>query len=71
MEELFTIIPIYNSLDNYAKEKVKLQKAGKLISDFDLLIGVTSTSNDLIMVSNNEKHLKRITNIKIENWTKN
>lgn len=70
MEELFTVIPIYNSLDNYAKEKVKLQKTGNLIPDFDLLIGVTSISNKLVLVSNNEKHLKRISNIELENWTK-
>lgn len=70
MEELFTVIPIYNSLDYYAKEKVKLQKSGNLISDFDLLIGVTSIPNDLVLVSNNEKHLGRITNIELENWTK-
>jgi len=67
MEELFSVIPIYNSLDNYAIEKVKLQN---LIPDFDLLIGVTAVSNSLVLVSNNERHLKRISHIELENWTK-
>lgn len=70
MEELFTVVPIYNSLDFFAKEKVKLQKEGNLIPDFDLLIGATSISNDMILVSNNEKHLKRISTIKLENWVR-
>ncbi len=69
MEELFTVVPIYNSLDFFAKEKVRLQQEGNLIPDFDLLIGATSISNDLVLVSNNQKHLRRISNIKLENWT--
>ncbi len=68
MEDLFTVIPIYNSLDKFAQEKVRLQKTGKLIPDFDLLIGVTSLTNDLKMVTNNVNHLGRIEGIKIENW---
>jgi tRNA(fMet)-specific endonuclease VapC len=35
------ILPIFHSLDLYAKEKARLQKAGTPIDDFDLLIGVT------------------------------
>ena len=68
MEELFTVLPIYSSLDEFAKEKSRLRKEGVLIPDFDLLIGVTSTTNDLIMVTNNVKHLQRINIIRIENW---
>ena len=68
IERLFTIIPIYGAFDQYAK--VRLRKEGALISDFDLLIGVTSVTDGLIMVTNNEKHLKRINSIQLENWTK-
>ena len=63
-----TILPIYNSLSLYAKEKARLRKIGNLIDDFDLLIGVTSVANNLILVTDNEKHLKRISRVKIENW---
>jgi len=68
MEALFTVLPIYNALDEFANEKSRLKKNGILISDFDLLIGVTSITNNLIMVTNNVKHLQRIKQIKIENW---
>ena len=67
IESLFAVIPIYGIFDQYANERVRLQKEGTLIPDFDLLIGVTSVANDLIMVTNNEKHLSRINKIRIEN----
>ena len=63
------ILPIFNSLDLYATEKARLRKSGQIIDDFDLLIGVSSIANDLILVTNNESHFGRINHIKIENWT--
>jgi tRNA(fMet)-specific endonuclease VapC len=64
------ILPIFNSLDLYAKEKARLKKIGNLIDDFDLLIGCSAVKNGLILVTNNENHFERINNIKIENWIK-
>lgn len=64
----FTIIPIFNSLDIYAKEKAKFRKQGLLIDDFDILIGSTSVANGLTMVTNNVAHLSRLDNIAIEDW---
>lgn len=63
------ILPIFYSLDLYAKEKARLQKAGTPVDDFDLLIGVTSVIHKLIMVTNNSNHFKRISGIKLEDWT--
>ena len=37
-----TILPIYDSINLYGKEKARLRKKGIMISDFDLLIGSTS-----------------------------
>jgi tRNA(fMet)-specific endonuclease VapC len=64
------IIPIFNALDLYASEKARLRKSGRTIDDFDLLIGVSSIANGLVLVTNNESHFERINNIVIENWTK-
>ena len=64
------ILPIFHSLDLYAKEKAQLRKNGTPIDDFDLLIGVTSVTHRLIMVTNNTNHFKRIHGIKLEDWTK-
>ncbi|EHQ29381.1 type II toxin-antitoxin system VapC family toxin [Mucilaginibacter paludis] len=65
----FNILPIYNCLDIYAKEKARLKKEGKPIDDFDLLIGTTAIFNDMIMVTNNLNHFNRIANITLEDWT--
>lgn len=66
--EQVKIIPIFNSINTYAKEKVRLRRKGEMISDFDLLIGSTAIANKLIMVTENVKELKRIKEIKVENW---
>ena len=63
------VIPIFNSLDFYAKEKTRLRTLGTLIDDFDLLIDATAVVNRLVMVTNSINHFKRIKNIDIEDWT--
>lgn len=70
IEELFTVLPIYDCLSKFGKEKAKLKKAGNLIPDFDLLIGITAIHHDMNMVTNNVKHLSRIDGIQIDNWVK-
>jgi tRNA(fMet)-specific endonuclease VapC len=67
----FIVVPIYNSLDVYAKEKARLKKQGELIDDFDILIGATAINDNMIMVTNNVSHLSRLEKIVIEDWTLN
>ncbi len=64
------VVPIYNSLDLYASEKARLKKDGNIIDDFDLLIGVSAISNKMVLVTNNTKHMERLTGIELEDWTK-
>ncbi len=64
------VIPIFHSLDLYAKEKARLRREGNPLDDFDLLIGVTSIAHNLTMVTNNTTHFKRIKGIALEDWTK-
>ena len=63
------VIPIFHSIELYAKEKARLRKAGTPIDDFDLLIGVTAVTHNLTMVTNNTSHFNRIKGISLENWT--
>lgn len=65
---LLTIIPIFTSLDIYAKEKSRLRKIGYLIDDFDLLIGATAIANDLTLITRNVSDFNRLEKIDIENW---
>lgn len=65
-----TILPIFNAIYLYGKEKARLRLKGQMISDFDLLIGCTAVEKDLIMVTENLKEFERISGIQIENWAK-
>jgi len=72
--EVFTnqilILPIFNAIYIYGKEKARLRSKGLMISDFDLLIGCTAVDKDLIMVTENRKEFERISGIQLENWVK-
>jgi len=62
------ILPIFDALDTYAKEKSRLKKEGRPVDDFDLLIGASAIANDLKLVTNNTRHFERLIGISIENW---
>jgi tRNA(fMet)-specific endonuclease VapC len=63
------VLPISEAVDLYAEEKVRLQKMGMRLDDFDLLIGVTAVVHRLTLVTNNTKHFERIGSIALEDWT--
>lgn len=66
----FKIIPVSETLPMFGDIKAHLRREGSLIDDFDILIGCTAILNNLVMVTDNVKHLGRLPNIKIENWIK-
>lgn len=68
ISSLFTVLPISDSLDLYADNKVQLERMGMPIDDFDLLIGSTAIRHNLVVVTENIKHLGRIPQVKVENW---
>jgi len=39
------------------------------LDDIDLLIAGVAIENDMVLVTNNEKHFQRIPDLNIENWT--
>ena len=68
LESLVDILPVSSAIDEYGKQKDILVKSGRMIDDFDLLIGCTAVANGMIMVTDNTKHFSRIHGIQIENW---
>ncbi len=66
--EKISIIPIFDCIRIYGKEKARLSSKGTIISDLDLFIGATALVNNMIMVTRNVREFKRLENIKIENW---
>lgn len=61
------VVPISECLKDFAFQKSKLRKEGRLIDDLDLLIGVTALHYKFILVTDNINHFNRLP-ITIENW---
>ena len=70
IQQMFQIVPCFNSLRLFGEQRVLLEKAGNCIDDFDLMIGVSAISNKMVMVTDNTKHFERISDIVLENWKK-
>ena len=65
----FDILPFDDGdAEIYGLIRATLEKSGEVIGPYDMQIAAQAISNDLILVTNNEKEFKRIRNIKIENW---
>jgi len=47
-----------------------LRQKGNIVDDIDLLIAGIAIDNDMVLVTNNEKHFGRIPGLKLENWKK-
>ena len=49
----------------FGMERGKLRKQGNIIADIDLFIACTCLYYDLILLTNNVSHFKRIDNLRI------
>lgn len=63
------ILPIFPVFDIYAEEKARLKTKGRILDDFDLLIGTTAIFNNLTLVTKNVSDFDRLDGIVIEDWT--
>lgn len=52
-------------ISEFAEVRADLRRHGRLIPDFDILIGVTATHYNLTLLTFNIRHLDRIPNIRI------
>lgn len=66
--EKIIILPIFDGIKIYAKEKARLKTKGSIISDLDLFIGATAIVNDIQLVTRNVHEFVRMENIKLVNW---
>ena len=55
---------LYSTTELYAV----LYQAGQLISDADILIAATALKHNLVMVTENVNHFRRIPGLSIESW---
>jgi tRNA(fMet)-specific endonuclease VapC len=53
---------------HYGQIKATLEKKGKIIGENDIHIAAHAISQGLILVTNNLKEFKRVSNLALENW---
>ena len=69
LKNLFPILPVNDPvIEIFSDLKSKYDKQGVVIDDFDLLIAATAMLYGLTLVSNNEKHFRKIKELSLENW---
>jgi tRNA(fMet)-specific endonuclease VapC len=52
----------------YADIRVKQETGGTPIGNMDILIAAHARSVSAVMVTNNEKHFRRVSGLIVENW---
>lgn len=71
-KELFgviTIIPLeYDIAKKVGEIRAELERKGKGIGSYDLLIAGTAVNKGLIMVTNNTKEFSNIEGLEVEDW---
>ena len=68
IQNIFEIIPLYPSYEEYAKIRHGLVTKGLAIDTFDTFIGASAIQNDCVLITHNRKHFERIPNLRIEDW---
>jgi tRNA(fMet)-specific endonuclease VapC len=53
----------------YAQIRAKLERAGTPIGPLDTIIAAQAVARDLTLVSNNEREFRRVSGLRMENWT--
>ncbi|MGD9094213.1 MAG: type II toxin-antitoxin system VapC family toxin [Anaerolineales bacterium] len=60
----------FSAAQQYGVVRAYLEKAGKPIGAYDLMIAAHALSLGLVLVSNNEQEFQRIPDLIVENWVK-
>lgn len=68
VESIFRILPVYDSFREYAEIRLDLKNNGTPIDVMDLFIGSTARHNKCILVSHNQKHMRHIPELQLEDW---
>jgi len=69
LENVLEIIPVGEEVaEIFGREKVRLEKEGTPLDDFDLVVGCCALAHNLTLVTNNVRHFRRIEGLQITNW---
>jgi len=69
LENTLEILPLGQEMTEiFGKQKSQLEKLGTPLDDFDLILGCCALSHNLILVTNNTRHFKKMEGLKLANW---
>lgn len=69
LETVLEILPADRGIvETFGRLKSNLEKKGRPLDDFDLILAATALSHNMVLVSNNQRHYRRIAGLKTENW---
>ena len=57
-----------DTIEKAAEIYAYLKKEGNLIEDADILMASTAIVEDLVLITNNLKHFKRVKDLRLDNW---
>lgn len=63
------IIPNIKSINISAQIYANLRKKGTPVDDINILIAGIAISNNLVLITHNQKHFRKIEGLEIEDWT--
>jgi len=67
-KELHTLPVTREIAEVFGMLKADLERKGIPLDDFDLALAVSAVARNLVLVTNNTKHFKRIEGLRLENW---
>ena len=63
------VLPLTDEIVESASDVyADLRRRGELIGDADILIAATALVEGLVVVTNNERHFRRVARLQVENW---
>lgn len=67
-----TVLPFEDkAAGHYGQVRAELERKGKPIGPYDLMIAGHARSEGLVLVTNNTREFERVDGLRLENWTEN
>ena len=71
IEKAFDIISVdFSVAETFGMIRSDLEFPGTPLDDFDLVIAASALAHNLILVTNNEKHFRRVEGLERESWNR-
>jgi tRNA(fMet)-specific endonuclease VapC len=70
MQENELVFITKEAVEKAAEIYAYLKKEGNLIEDADILMASTAIVENLVLITNNIKHFKRVKDLRLDNWLK-